>query len=126
VLNLDQEAGRGNPNEFSIAVGADNTLRLGAFGGISRSDDLNVADQGGDLTWVLGTSVAGANGVQDEGTLTAGGSDNTPGEIVFTMNNRNQSSGSLNVEVKITDNGTAPVRVVKSGRGSMKFRGHNT
>lgn len=127
TLNLDQGPnGRGNPNDFSIVVGAGNTLRLGRFGGISRSDDAPNTVPGGDLTWALGTSAGGANGIQNEGILTAGGTDNTPGEIVFSINNRNQSSGSLNVEVQIANNGTGPVTVVKSGRGSMKFRGHNT
>jgi len=106
---------------LSINIGAGNTLRLGRFGGIFRSDAVTAG-----ITWAIGSSAAGANGIQNEGTLTAGGAPNTPGEIVFTINAPSQSAGSLNVEVGITDNGSAPVTVVKAGPGSMKFRGHNT
>jgi len=106
---------------FSINVGAGNTLRLGRFGSIFKSDNAN------NITWALGSSAGGANGIQDEGTLTAGGAPDTPGEIVFYMNNgTSQSQGSLNVEARIADNGTGPVTVVKAGPASMKLRGHNT
>ena len=104
----------------SIVIGAGNTLRLGKFGGIFRSDASTAS-----TTWALGTSSGGANGIQNEGTLTAGGAPDTPGEIVFTINAPSQTAGSLNVEVAVTDNGTGAVSVVKAGPGSMKFRGNN-
>jgi autotransporter-associated beta strand protein len=105
----------------SIVIGLNNTLRLGKSGGIFRSD---AATPG--ITWLLGTPVTATTGVQNEGTLTAGGAPDTSGEIVFTINAPSQTAGSLNVEVKVTDNGTGAVSVVKAGPGSMKFRGNNT
>src|SRR4029453_9467459 len=103
----------------SIVIGLNNTLRLGKSGGIFRSDAMTAG-----ITWQLGTP-SGTTGVQNEGTLTAGGAPDTPGEIVFTINAPSQTAGSLNVEVKVTDNGTGAVSVVKAGPGSMKFRGNN-
>ncbi len=106
---------------LSIVIGSGNTLRLGRFGGLLRSDAATAA-----ITWALGNSTGGANGVQNAGTLTAGGTPDTPGELVFTINAPSQSAGSLNVECAVTDNGSGPVTVVKAGPGSMKFRGHNS
>jgi fibronectin-binding autotransporter adhesin len=105
----------------SIVIGLNNTLRLGKFGGIFRSDATTAG-----ITWTIGTSTGGANGIQNEGTLTAGGAPDTSGEIVFTINAPSQTAGSVNVEVRVTDNGTGAVSVVKAGPGSMKFRGNNT
>jgi autotransporter-associated beta strand protein len=106
---------------MSIVIGTGNTLRLGRFGSIFKSDNAN------NITWVVGTSANGANGIQDDGVLTAGGAADTAGEIVFYMNNgSSQSQGSLNVEALVTDNGSGALTVVKAGPGSMKFRGHNT
>ncbi len=107
---------------MSIVIGDGNTLRLGQFGSIFKSDNAN------NLTWALGSgTTGGANGVQDAGSLTAGGAPDTPGEIVFYMNNgSSQSQGSLNVEARVTDNGSGAVTLVKAGPASMKLRGHNT
>jgi autotransporter-associated beta strand protein len=107
---------------LSIVIGNGNTLRLGRFGSIFKSDNAN------NITWALGSgTTSGGNGVQDQGTLTAGGGPDTPGEIVFYMNNgSSQSQGSLNLEAKVTDNGSGAVTLVKAGPGSMKLRGHNT
>lgn len=107
---------------FSVVIGNGNTLRLGRYGSIFKSDFAS------GITWALGSGTAGGgNGVQDSGTLTAGGAADTDGTIVFYMNNNaSQSSGSLNVECKITDNGSGRVSVVKMGPSSMKLRGHNT
>ena len=107
---------------FSVVIGNGNTLRLGRYGSIFKSDFAN------NITWALGSgTTGGGNGVQDSGTLTAGGTDDMPGEIIFYMNNNaSQSQGSLNVEAKITDNGSGRVTVIKAGPASMKLRGHNT
>src|SRR4030095_11562837 len=79
------------------------------------------------LTWLIGQTASGGNGPdQDIGTLTAGGAENTPGEIVVNVNNTSSSSGTLIIDSKITDNGTGRVTFVKIGPGSMKLRGHNT
>ena len=109
--------GAGN---YSISLGANNTLRLGKFGSIFKQDTTS------GTVIVVGTSAGGANGIQNEGTLTAGGGPNSSGEVVFDVNSTSQTSGSLSVEVRITDNGLFPVRVVKTGPGSMKLRGNNT
>lgn len=113
-------ATRTDTSVWGLEIGAGNTLRLGRWGGIFKVD----------LTsgnWTIGTITnANGNGVQDEGTLTAGGADDTPGVIVFNVNNASQSTGSLLCEVRIADNGGAPVTVVKAGPGAMKLRGHNT
>lgn len=116
TINVSESRGH------SIVIGNGNTLRLGRYGSIFKSDFAN------SITWALGSgTTAGGNGVQDSGTLTAGGADNTPGDIVFYMNNNaSQSAGSLNVECKVTDNGSGAVTVVKASTASMKFRGHNT
>lgn len=107
---------------YSVIVGANNTLRLGRYGAIFKSDFAN------NITWALGTGTSGGgSGTQDVGALTAGGAPNTAGEINFVMNNNtSQSQGSLNVECRITDNGSGPVTVIKSGPQAMKLRGHNT
>jgi|GEM_PF-832347 len=105
---------------FTIQPGVNNTLRLGRVGAIFKSDNT------GGITWAIGQSTGGGNGVQGVGTLTAGGAPNTPGELIFNINSSSETSGSLNVEVTITDNGTGPVTVVKNGASSMKLRGHNT
>lgn len=107
---------------YSLIVGAGNTLRLGRHGGIFKSDNAN------NITWALGAgTTAGGNGTQNAGTLTAGGAPNTDGEIVFAMNNNtSQSQGSLNVEGRITDNGSGKVTVIKTGPQAMKLRGNNT
>jgi hypothetical protein len=73
----------------SIVIGLGNTLRLGKSGGIFRSDAATA-----NITWVLGTSTGGANGIQNEGSLTAGGAPDTSGEIVFTINAPSQTAGS--------------------------------
>jgi fibronectin-binding autotransporter adhesin len=100
----------------TMIIGAGNTLRLGQFGGIMRTD----------TTIGTSTNYIGTPGVQDVGTLTAGGAPNTPGEIVFNVGAPAQTSGSLQVENVIADNGTGAVTVVKTGTGSMKIRGHDT
>jgi autotransporter-associated beta strand protein len=102
----------------NLRIGAGNTLRLGRYGGFLKSDTTP------GLTLVIGEG--GAAGTQDIGTLTAGGGEDSPGEIVFNLNNTSQSAGTLAVDARITDNGTGSVTVVKMGPGSMKLRGHNT
>ena len=68
----------------------------------------------------------GTTGSANIGTLTAGGANNTPGELVFNIGSSSQTGGSVIVEAKITDNGTAPVTFIKTGAGSMKLDGSNT
>ncbi|MBU6410916.1 MAG: autotransporter-associated beta strand repeat-containing protein, partial [Verrucomicrobia bacterium] len=109
-----------------ISIGAGNTLRLGQFGGIIRngpSTSHAVYIGGPNSTTQSGS---GTTGDADIGTLTAGGADNTPGEIVIVANNPSETSGTTIFEPVIADNGTGPVTVVKMGPGSIKIDGHNT
>src|SRR5436190_1123257 len=109
----------------TLVIGTGNTLRLGRYGGIFRQDVTGtpVFYIGGSSGPQNGNGAAGSQGI---GTLTAGGADNTEGEVVFTINSPNQTSGSCVVESTITDNGSGKVTVVKTGPGSMKLDGHNT
>lgn len=80
----------------TMTVGTGNILRLGAVGGI--------------LSTGAGGLTVGASG--NAGTLTAGGSDNTAGELI--LNN----STALTVNSVITDNGAGSVALTKSGSGT--------
>ena len=84
-----------------ITIGAGNTLRLGAMGGI-----LSTGTNGATI---------GASG--NAGSLTAGGADNTAGELVFN----NSTAVALNATV--TDNGSGQVSFTKSGAGTLTMNG---
>jgi hypothetical protein len=99
----------------TLNIGAGNTLRLGRFGGVFRSDTSSTGGNGG-APMEIGTT-------QNVGVLTAGGADNTPGEIVLTENASSETSGAVNVEAQVADNGTGAVTVIKAGAGSSKLRG---
>jgi autotransporter-associated beta strand protein len=112
-------------NYYGVYIGQDNTLRLGRYGGILKTDrsrdDLTIGGVDGTVQ-----SGNGETGAQNVGTLTAGGEDNTPGEIVMMANADDESHGSTIFEAKIADNGTGKVTFVKMGSGSIKLDGHNT
>ncbi len=88
----------------TVEVGAGNVLRLGAQGGI-----YNAAQASGTARHlIIGASVA------EGGMLTAGGADNTSGEITFIDSNITSTSpNNLTINSTIADNGdsTFPVRV---------------
>jgi fibronectin-binding autotransporter adhesin len=86
---------------------ASGILRLGATGG--------VLVPGGKLGLTLGTAA-------NAGTLTAGGADNTAGEIILI----NNSGNAVTVNSTIADNGTGPVSFTKAGSGSATLAGANT
>lgn len=111
-----------------ISIGAGNTLRLGRYGGIIRNGPNTSSGHAVYIGGPNGTSQSGngTTGYGDIGTLTAGGADNTPGEIVIVANNPSETSGTTIIESTIADNGTGPVTVVKMGPGSIKLDGHNT
>ena len=111
----------------TVFIGAGNTL-LGRFGSIFRQDTANSFN-----TYIGGVTDAPQSGSgtktptsSNVGTLTAGGADNTPGEIYFNANSTNNNTGCTIVEAKITDNGTGAVTVVKAGSMGIKVNGHNT
>ncbi len=86
---------------------ASKTLRLGATGGVL----LPASAQ--SLT--VGTAV-------DSGALTAGGADNTAGEIILI----NNSANAATINSTITDNGTGIVSFTKAGSGTATLAGNNT
>src|SRR6185295_4369926 len=75
----------------------------------------------------IGTNAASGTGPdQNVGTITAGGANNTPGELNLFLNHPSASAMSYQIDSQIADNGTGAVTVVKSGQGGIKLRGHNT
>lgn len=86
----------------TITIGSGNTLRLGATGGVLTPTG-------------TGALTIGASG--NAGTLTAGGADDTAGEIVFT------NATAVTVNSAITNNGTGAVALTKSGAGNLTLAG---
>lgn len=84
-----------------LTIGADNTLRVGE----------------------LGTIHAGSNGLTiSGGTLTAGLTDNTAGNVeVF-----NDSLNATSISSTIANNGTGVVGLIKQGSGVVTLAGSNT
>ena len=90
-----------------ISIGAGNTLRLGASGGV----------------WAAGTGALTINVSGAAGTLTSGGATDQPGEIVF---NTGTGTGTrITVNAVIANNGNGTVSVVKTGAPSMTLSGGN-
>lgn len=87
-----------------IDIAAGTTLRLGESGGIWQINATSGV-----------TSIGSAANV---GSLTAGGADNTAGEMVLT--------GNLQVYSSIKDNGTGAVTVVKGATGELVLHGNNS
>jgi len=83
----------------NVAIGATDTLRLGAAGTIISGPGLNISG----------------------GKLTAGGVDNAIGTLQFVVN-----SGTSTVSSTITNNGTASINVVKSGDGTLVLTAPST
>lgn len=86
-------------------IGTGNTLRLGAVGGILTPS--------GTGPWTIDLS-------GNAGTLTAGGADSTPGDLIF-----NNATTVTNNAV-IADNGSGAVALTKSGSGSLTLGATNT
>lgn len=110
---------------YGLYIGPGNTLRLGQYGGILKNDfSEDVITIGGANNSVQTGN--GATGSGDIGTITAGGADNAPGEIVMDANAHDETHGTTIFEAAITDNGAGPVTFIKTGPGSIKLDGHNT
>ncbi len=99
TLALTNDAGN-----VTLALG-DQTLRLGTVGGIL------VPPGAGALT--IGSAV-------NDGFLTAGGANNTAGELVFI---NNSSVNPITVNAAISNNGTASITLTKAGSGAVNFVG---
>ncbi len=96
-----------NTTTAATVDAATGILRLGAIGGVllpSTAQSLTV-----------GTAA-------NSGLLTAGGADNTAGEIVLI----NNSANALTVNSVITNNGTGNISFTKAGSGSATLAGSNT
>ena len=91
-------------SDFLIDVGSGNTLRLGYQGGIL------LAPSAGGLT--IGSS-------RNSGFLTAGRTNNGPGELIFI----NNSTAAITVNSAITSNGTQRMQLTKAGSGAVDFVG---
>lgn len=96
-----------NTTTAATVNNAGGTLRLGATGGVL----LPAAAQ--SLT--IGTA-------PDSGTLTAGGADNTAGEVILI----NNSANAVTVNSVVADNGSGIVSLTKAGSGSATLAGNNT
>lgn len=96
-----------------------NTLRLGAEGGVWRTSTTSIDNTPGNLGLKI-----------NNGTLTAGGADNSDGEIIFNAsgaNNRDsRANRSIMVGANITDNGSGVVTVTKTGDSALELSGTNT
>ena len=104
ITNINTLLYSGNIGKQTVEVGAGNVLRLGAQGGIYNAAPAN----GAARQLVIGASASSG------GTLTAGGADNTPGEITFIDNNLTATvANNLTINSTIADNGGSsfPVRV---------------
>ncbi len=83
----------------TVTIGTGNTLRLGAVGTVIAGSGLNFTG----------------------GTLTAGGADNTAGELQFVV-----GSGTSTISSVIANNGTGVVSLTKSGDGILVLTGSST
>ncbi|MFN3407973.1 MAG: beta strand repeat-containing protein [Limisphaerales bacterium] len=89
----NQGANPGGQEILTLSSGQ--VLRLGANGGIMSVH----------ANWIFNV---GNNG---GGTITAGGADNTPGELTLALAPLDDTNQRLNINAPITDNGTGVVRV---------------
>ena len=100
-------------NARTVSIPAGNIVRLGAKGGVLRTPSAKA------LT--IGT----AAGV---GVLTAGGADNTAGELIINSQSGANNKGSANFTINssITDNGSGSVSISIIGGDQVSIRGANT
>jgi fibronectin-binding autotransporter adhesin len=95
-----------NPSFTAVIDTAGKTLRLGTTGAVLVPS--------GKGTLIIGTAA-------NSGTLTAGGSDNTAGEIILTT-----YGSAMQISSVIADNGTGPVSLTKAGSGLVGLMANNT
>lgn len=87
-----------------VTLASGNTLRLGSLGGILKTG--------------AGALTLGSAG--DAGTLTAGGADNTAGELVF------QNATTVTNHATLANNGAGAVAVTKAGAGTLALMATST
>lgn len=97
----------------TIDIAAGETLRLGVVG--------SIWNQGGQVT--AGTPNLAVGTSNNVGILTAGGANNTAGEIIIN----NSGGGELWIRSSIRDNGTGAVTLIRTGQGNqVVLTGTNT
>ena len=96
----------------AVMVGSGNTLRFGASGGIFRTGTSN-------NLFSLGT-------VGDGAFLTAGGADNTAGDLLVNTGGSANTNQTVALNSVIADNGTGAVRLVKTGLAALAIGSANT
>ena len=95
----------------TLSIASGRTLRLGAKGGIFKSD----ATASGTLT------------IGDSGSvLTAGGAANTAGELVLKANGLTPDVEGMKIFSSITDNGSGVVTLVSAGNAAIRLEATNT
>ncbi len=98
----------------TVATAAGSTLRLGVSGGIFKTDT-SAGGQFSQLTIGLPGSF-----------LTAGGAPTTVGELILNANSNAANQNGIVVNSTITNNGLAPVYVIKSGNASALLTSTST
>jgi autotransporter-associated beta strand protein len=114
----DQAALGTFPNPVNLSFGANgattdlHTLRTisSYFTKVTAASDNGVL-RFGAAGGMLGDGLIGS--AVDNGRVTAGGADNTPGDLILTQ------SGSLVISSRLVDNGSGAVTISKSGVGSL-------
>ncbi|SKB00514.1 PEP-CTERM protein-sorting domain-containing protein [Prosthecobacter debontii] len=100
-----RDAGSATPR--LIDIGSGETLRFGANGGLWNQGSLA-------NTLTIGSTV-------NVGSITAGGADNTDGELVIN----HSGSGDMTLRSSIRDNGTGVVTVIRTGNSPVILSGTN-
>ncbi|MEX2141338.1 MAG: autotransporter-associated beta strand repeat-containing protein [Pirellulales bacterium] len=98
----------------TVAIPAGATLRLGVSGGIFKTDT-SAGEEDSQLSIGLPGSF-----------LTAGGAPTTVGELILNANSNAADQNGIIVNSTITNNGLAPVYVVKSGNAAALLTSSNT
>lgn len=113
TVMVRNNAGDNSALNRTLDIAAGETLRLGAAG--------SIWNQGSQVTsGVPNLAIGTANNV---GALTAGGADNTAGELIIN----NTGGGEVWIRSSITDNGTGAVTLIRTGAGNqVVFSGTNT
>lgn len=114
TLMVRNDAGNANAalNRL-IDIAAGETLRLGATG--------SIWNQGSTVTAGVPTLTIGSS--NSVGALTAGGADNTAGELIIN----NSGTGEMLIRSSITNNGSGAVTLIRTGSGNqVVFSGVNT
>lgn len=105
TVMVRNNAGDNSPVNRTLDIAAGETLRLGVTG--------SIWNQGGQVTSGTPSLLIGtANNV---GTLTAGGADNTAGEIIIN----NSGGGEVWIRSSIKDNGAGAVTLIRTGAGNQ-------